>query len=62
MPPAPPYLRRSPAAQLYRRPITAIALDCGFSSPSYFTKCFKAEMGCSPREYRGAVGSSIGGE
>lgn len=70
------YLHCSPTEYLQRRrisaaaqrlsftddPITAIALDCGFSSPSYFTKCFKAEMGCSPREYRGAVGSSIGGE
>ncbi len=31
--------------------ITEVAFDVGFSSPSYFTSCFKAEFGLSPKEY-----------
>lgn len=38
-------------------PITAVALACGFSSPSYFSKQFKARVGCTPLEYRSAVRS-----
>jgi AraC-like DNA-binding protein len=30
--------------------IAEVAYDVGFSSPSYFTKCFKDEFGVSPRE------------
>ena len=30
---------------------TAIAYELGFSSPSYFIKCFKKEYRCSPGEY-----------
>ncbi len=33
-------------------PITAIALNCGFSNPSYFSKQFKAFMGSTPSQYR----------
>ena len=36
-------------------PITAIALNCGFSTPSYFSKQFKALMGSTPNEYRSMV-------
>lgn len=32
--------------------ITNILLSVGFSSPSYFAKCFKAYFGKSPREYK----------
>ena len=31
------------------RPITEIALALGFSTPSHFSTCFRAEFGCSPR-------------
>lgn len=31
--------------------LTQIALDCGFSSQSYFNYAFKRKMGSSPREY-----------
>ena len=31
--------------------ITDISLQCGFSSPSYYTKLFRKFMGCTPREY-----------
>lgn len=34
------------------RPITEIALDCGFSSSQYFTNVFTRLLGCSPRDYR----------
>ena len=30
--------------------IAEVAYDVGFSSPSYFAKCFKDEFGVSPRE------------
>lgn len=63
------YLHCSPMEYLQRRrvfaaaqrlsltddPITGIALDCGFSSPSYFSKQFKAHTGSTPKEYRAAV-------
>lgn len=63
------YLHCSPTEYLQRRriytaaerlsltdaPITTIALDCGFSSPSYFSKRFKAETGSTPVDYRAAV-------
>lgn len=32
--------------------ITDIALGCGFSSASYYAKCFLAQYGCTPRECR----------
>jgi AraC-like DNA-binding protein len=32
--------------------ITTIALQCGFSSPSYFNKVFKEHRGMPPREFR----------
>ncbi len=35
--------------------ITDIALNCGFSNPSYFSKQFREFMGSTPSEYRTAV-------
>ena len=32
--------------------VEQIGKACGIDSPSYFAKLFKAQMGCSPREYR----------
>ena len=32
--------------------ISQIAYDCGFTSPSYFGKEFRAAFGCTPLEYR----------
>ena len=34
------------------RPITAVALEAGFSSPSHFATAFRRMTGSSPREYR----------
>jgi AraC-like DNA-binding protein len=31
--------------------IAEIAYEVGFSSPSYFTKCFKDQFGISPSEF-----------
>ena len=31
--------------------VSEIAYECGFSSPSYFTRCFKDKFGVSPSEY-----------
>lgn len=31
--------------------ISEVAYQTGFNSPSYFTRCFKGEFGCSPREF-----------
>lgn len=43
------------AAELLRtthRQVTDIALECGFSSVSYFIKQFKGVVGCTPAAYR----------
>lgn len=32
--------------------VNEVAYDCGFSSPKYFGKCFKAEIGITPSEYK----------
>jgi AraC-like DNA-binding protein/mannose-6-phosphate isomerase-like protein (cupin superfamily) len=34
-----------------REPVTAVALDLGYDSPSAFTAMFRRAMGISPREY-----------
>ncbi len=48
-------------ARLYRaeellknteKPITELALECGFSDSNYFSRVFKAYRGKTPREYR----------
>jgi AraC-like DNA-binding protein len=39
--------------------ITTVALDCGFSSSSYFASVFHAHVKCSPRDFR--QGSAISG-
>lgn len=42
--------------------VAEIAEACGFGSGSYFTKVFRREMGCTPREYREAGGNPARGE
>lgn len=32
--------------------VNDVAYSCGFSDPKYFGKCFKAEMGMTPTEYK----------
>ena len=48
-------------ARLYRaeallkntdKPITELALECGFGDSNYFSRIFKASRGKTPREYR----------
>lgn len=36
--------------------ITEIALECGFNSSMYFCKTFKAQIGCTPSEFRETTG------
>ena len=31
--------------------ISEIAYNVGFSSPAYFSKCFREKFGCTPQEY-----------
>ena len=43
------------AARMLRegeRPVSDIAMACGFSTPNYFCKVFRDVMGKSPRDYR----------
>ena len=40
--------------------ILDIALDCGFSDLSNFSRAFRAEFGVSPRVYRGATKAGLG--
>lgn len=35
--------------------VSEVADATGFSSPSYFTKCFQKEYGCRPTEYKGGA-------
>ncbi len=44
--------RLSKAMQLLRKgiPATQVAIQCGFNSSSYFTRCFKSEYGILPSE------------
>jgi AraC-like DNA-binding protein len=39
-----------------RDPIAAIALDCGYSDQSAFTRQFRQTVGISPSQYRTAYG------
>lgn len=48
-------LRLDRAASLLattNEPVTMIAFRCGFTSQSYFTRCFRAAFGLTPREFR----------
>lgn len=40
-------------------PIATIALDCGYSDQSAFTRQFKQTLGLSPSEYRAACGQRL---
>ena len=44
--------RLTKAMQMLRSgtPISEVAMECGFNSPSYFTRCFKSEYGMLPSE------------
>ena len=49
-------LRLSEAAKMLkesRAGVTEICFACGFQSPSYFAKIFKAKYGVTPQQYRG---------
>lgn len=54
------YLKRTRVAQSTKLlactalDVMEIAFQCGFESSSYFAKCFKKEMNCTPVEYRQA--------
>jgi len=37
------------------RSITSIAFDCGFNDAAHFSRIFRAEFDCAPREYRAAA-------
>lgn len=42
-----------------RRPITAIAQDCGFGSPSHFCALFREREGMTPRDFRNVYGKRL---
>jgi len=35
--------------------VSEVAYECGFSSPFYFSKCFKDQFGMSPKEYQQVI-------
>lgn len=52
-------IRLNRAAELLRqedRSIADVTYAVGFSSPSYFVKCFREKYGCTPGEWRQAAG------
>ncbi len=49
------YVRLAKAKDLLQHPdmsITAIAFDCGFNDPAYFSRVFKLAFGMTPNEWR----------
>ncbi|MDO4181811.1 MAG: response regulator, partial [Bacteroidales bacterium] len=44
------------AATMLRRypemPVAEVGDRCGFSTPVYFSRCFKAQYGCTPQQYK----------
>lgn len=54
-------VRLNRASELLRRGkrVSDVYVEVGFSSPSYFAKCFKMHFGCAPREY---LNSSTAGQ
>ena len=49
------YVRLTKAKELLQHPdlsITAIAFDCGFNDPAYFSRVFKQTFGLTPNEWR----------
>ncbi|MCK6693474.1 MAG: ATP-binding protein [Thermoanaerobaculia bacterium] len=49
------YVRLTRAKELLQHPhlsITAIAFDCGFNDPAYFSRVFKQTFGMTPNEWR----------
>jgi signal transduction histidine kinase/DNA-binding response OmpR family regulator len=54
-------IRLQRAAELLRHKggsVAEIAYCVGFSSQTYFAKCFREELGCSPKEYARGVSST----
>ena len=45
-------LRRSLKLLADGRRVSDVSYDVGFSSPAYFANCFRAQFGCTPREYQ----------
>lgn len=33
-------------------PVAEVGDRCGFSTPAYFSRCFKAQYGCTPQQYK----------
>lgn len=53
------HIRLSKACELLKDPsmtIAAVAYDCGYNDPVYFTRVFKQEFGQTPSEWRGRGG------
>ena len=42
--------------------ISEVALAVGYQDADYFSRCFKAELGCSPRAFRREVEEDNGGD
>ena len=53
-----PHRGRDRLAQ--RQPVTAVALDLGYDSPSAFIHAFRRALGKTPRSYFGPVDMEIG--
>ena len=52
-------LARALTRHPHQNSITALALECGYSSHSHFAAAFRAEFGVTPSEFRGARSLSI---
>ena len=43
-----------------KKTVAEVAYQCGFTSPSYFTRVFRSRMGCTPVAYRAVSARSTG--
>lgn len=47
--------RQLASSRIVKKPVTAVAYDCGFKDPAHFSRAFRNRFGISPRQFRNSV-------